>query len=1061
MSDHFSTVSLRQLTAQILNTEKRGTIFGIYKSRFFRPKPNLSMSIFGQTIDTPIGVAAGPHTQMAQNIITAWLCGARYIELKTVQTLDEIKVSKPCIDMQDEGYNCEWSQELKIEESFREYLKAWILIHLLHHKFGRKTPLNTIFNMSVGYDMAGILNDNVQWFFSKMAVCSAEKQAMIDEIRDLYPAVDDIEIPDRISDNITLSTMHGCPPDEIEKIGKYLLEKKQLHTFIKLNPTLLGKERIRNILKQLNFDTNVPDAAFEHDITYDAAQNVIRSLQQIARTNNLFFGVKLTNTLESLNHKQVFSDEAMYMSGNALHPISINVARMVRNDFPDLPISFCAGVNALNIADVLACGLRPVTVCSDILKPGGYARLLQYPEYIEANATLRKTDAAAYLNRYADSVTKNQLYQARWKNIKTDRILSEFDCIAAPCVTTCPSNQQVPDYMYWTAEGDLPQAFETILRTNPFPSVTGMVCDHLCQTKCTRINYDNALLIRDVKRYVAENVVYRELEAPEENGKHIAIIGAGPSGLSCAYFLRLAGFAVDVYETKAFPGGMLADAIPLFRLSEEALNRDIERIKTLGVKIHTNAKIDSIAFEKIRRESDYLYIAVGAQKSLGVSIPGDNVKTGLLDPLEFLSAVRRGQAIELGRNIVILGGGNTAMDAARTARRLSGKEGRVSIVYRRTRREMPADADEVEAALAEGIKLMELAAPAEILSENGKVTALRCFKMKLGQPDESGRARPEKIPGSEFTVTTDTIIPAFGQQRVVDFVDEKLLEISNQDTRETQIPNVYIGGDAFRGAATVIKAIADGRKTAEAIIEKAHLNNGFSPLKPIDKKLSHEELHLKRSRITPGIHPDNSTLRNLDYFSLSERTLTESEAVEESERCLYCDQLCDICVTVCPNRANVSYTVEPFEMRTQTAAFKKDEIQIFDDKIFKIEQSNQVLNIEDFCNECGNCTTFCPTSGAPYRDKPKVALTEKSFQAMEKGYFLNKGVLYYKENDVVSSLRESEKGFVFLSPDVDAELDSAFTIKTVEIKNRDIKWNTAIAIKMKIIGDAVRDLYER
>ena len=228
MSDHFSTVSLRQLTAQILNTEKRGTIFGIYKSRFFRPKPNLSMSIFGQTIDTPIGVAAGPHTQMAQNIITAWLCGARYIELKTVQTLDEIKVSKPCIDMQDEGYNCEWSQELKIEESFREYLKAWILIHLLHHKFGRKTPLNTIFNMSVGYDMAGILNDNVQWFFSKMAGCSAEKQAMIDEIRDLYPAVDDIEIPDRISDNITLSTMHGCPPDEIEKIGKYLLEKKQL-----------------------------------------------------------------------------------------------------------------------------------------------------------------------------------------------------------------------------------------------------------------------------------------------------------------------------------------------------------------------------------------------------------------------------------------------------------------------------------------------------------------------------------------------------------------------------------------------------------------------------------------------------------------------------------------------------------------------------------------------------------------------------------------------------------------------------------------------------------------
>jgi len=364
MSDRFTTISLRQLLAQILKAEAKGRIFGIYRSQFFTPKADdiFKTAMFGQQLETPIGVAAGPHTQMAQNIITAWLCGARYIELKTVQTLDEIEVSKPCIDIQDEGYNCEWSQELKIKDSFQEYLKAWIVIHLLRHKFGLSGELGTIFNMSVGYDMAGILKDNVQWFFNKMADCSAEKTALIEKIRDLYPAIDEIEIPDRISNNITLSTMHGCPPDEIEKIGKYLIEEKGLHTLIKLNPTLLGKEKIREILKKLGYSTQVPDVAFEHDISYPAAVEVIKSLRKAAEKRGVIFGVKLTNTLEALNHKGIFNDDAMYMSGKALHPISINVARKVRNDFPELPISFCAGVNAFNVADVLTCGLNPVTV---------------------------------------------------------------------------------------------------------------------------------------------------------------------------------------------------------------------------------------------------------------------------------------------------------------------------------------------------------------------------------------------------------------------------------------------------------------------------------------------------------------------------------------------------------------------------------------------------------------------------------------------------------------------------------------------------------------------------
>ncbi|MCD4684044.1 MAG: hypothetical protein K8R86_12235, partial [Bacteroidales bacterium] len=216
MTDRFSIISFRQLAQLILDQiENKSQFFGIPQEVFFKPGENDPFRLirYKQLLETPIGVAAGPHTQLAQNIVAAWLCGARYIELKTIQTLDELEVSKPCIDMQDEGYNCELSQELKIQESYDQYLNAWIMIHILKHKFGWDgKELGTIFNMSVGYDLKGILKENVQWFFEKMGNCAIEKENKINEIKDLYPQINDIQIPDCISNNVTLSTMHGCPP---------------------------------------------------------------------------------------------------------------------------------------------------------------------------------------------------------------------------------------------------------------------------------------------------------------------------------------------------------------------------------------------------------------------------------------------------------------------------------------------------------------------------------------------------------------------------------------------------------------------------------------------------------------------------------------------------------------------------------------------------------------------------------------------------------------------------------------------------------------------------------
>ena len=252
MSDKFSPSPLIKLTQIALNQYYRQrSIFGIPRELFYKPSPKdpFRLSRFGKLLENPLGVAAGPHTQLAQNIVAAWLCGARYIELKTVQTLDDLDISKPCIDMQDEGYNCEWSQELKIRQSFDQYLDAWILIHILKHLIHGDdfTEPGTIFNMSVGYNLEGIKKENVQWFLNKMRDASDEIRERSEHLKFMYPEISEININPCISDNVTLSTMHGCPPDEIEKIGLYLIKEKKLHTTIKLNPTLLGKEQVNTL----------------------------------------------------------------------------------------------------------------------------------------------------------------------------------------------------------------------------------------------------------------------------------------------------------------------------------------------------------------------------------------------------------------------------------------------------------------------------------------------------------------------------------------------------------------------------------------------------------------------------------------------------------------------------------------------------------------------------------------------------------------------------------------------------------------------------------------------
>ncbi len=1041
MTDRFVPMQLPALLQAILTQLDRGHYFGIPRTLFHEPAGSLfETRRFGQVLATPLGPAAGPHTQMAQNIAGAWLCGARYIELKTIQTLDELEVAKPCIDMQDEGYNCEWSQELKISQSCAQYMDAWVLVHVLAHRMKwEEAAAKTIFNMSVGYNLEGILQPNVQWFFEKMNFCSDDIARRKAAIAGIYPAIRDIQIPDRISNNITLSTMHGCPPGEIEKIGLYLIREKGLHTVIKLNPTLLGPEKVRDILNtRSGYETPVPDEAFGHDLKYPDAVKIIRNLQAAAESQKVSFGLKLTNTLESNNFRRVFAkDQAqMYMSGKALHPIAINLAAKIRADFPDIDISFSAGADCFNIHEILGCNLSPVTVSSDLLKPGGYGRLSQYLENLENHLRQKNYDSVTQLlagnpeenlSRYSESVLQDTNYHKdlRPPDIKTIRSLSPFDCIQAPCTDTCPATQNVPDYMHHAAEGRWKEAFGVILKTNTFPQITGIACDHECQGRCTRIHYDSTLAIREIKRYVAARAGNTAIPKPmPPNGLKAGIIGAGPAGLSCAWYLKLSGFEVDIYEEKPTAGGMTGQTIPDFRMTREEAEVDIQRIISAGIRVHYNTSVDQAFFDHLRKTCDYVFVGIGARKSVKPGIPGMDA-AGVEDPLEFLSAYKQDPRKVLhASNVIVIGGGNTAMDVARTAKYRSGGMADVKVVYRRSLRDMPAGAEEIAGTRQEGVEFAELLSPLRILTQNGRVTALECQPMQTAGYDESGRRNVRPSESLPVVIPADVIIPAIGQYTHWDFASAGAMT-PVAGGYQTNLPGVFVGGDARAGAANIISAIADGRKAAEAIAREAGIEFNTAQPETNKNRPVDELLHRKARRIKSPVTWQSAN-------GHTQALTADDQAMAEAARCLQCDEICNICVTVCPNFANQGYETRPATYRLQ-AAIQDESGNSFlsEDKVFEISQSRQVYHIADFCNECGNCRTFCPSSGAPYKDKPKLHLSAESFDMAAEGYYFTKNgediTLIYKKTDGTTHRLVKQAGkpvYVYQSPEATAELSA-------------------------------------
>ena len=927
MSELMTPIPFRELMTWITTEYQReGTVFGVHRPYRAGVK---KLPIFGETIETPFGPAAGPNTQLAQNIIAAYFAGARFFELKTVQKMDGADlaacINRPCILANDECYNCEWSTELYVQQAFEEYVKAWCALKIMSKVFRLGDPDGFVFNMSVGYDLAGIHGEKIDTFLNGMVDASKTPifQECIAVLKEFFPGESDYidAITPHVSGSVTVSTLHGCPPDEIERIASYLLEKKHLHTFVKCNPTLLGYETARSILDSMGYDyIAFDDHHFKEDLQYSDAVPMFHRLQALADREGLEFGLKLSNTFPVDVKAGELPSEEMYMAGKSLFPLTTTMAARIAREFGGkLRLSYAGGADAFNIDKLFACGIWPITMATTELKPGGYQRFTQIGDKLDALDFKPFTGVDVGAIEALSLAARSDKYHVKAIKPLPRRKLYEkvplVDCFTAPCKGGCPIGQDIPEYIELCRKGEYASALRLITEKNPLPFITGTICAHNCMTKCTRNFYDKPVNIRATKLVAAEKgydeyVSKLRAPVPVTDGRKVAVIGGGPAGMAAAYFCGRAGIPVTLFERSDCLGGVVRQVIPAWRISDDAIDRDAALMFKMGVDVKLNTEAPSVAELKAMGYT-HIFFAVGAWKAGKLDIPGNVVPV-----IQWLKDMKAGREVPLG-HVAVVGGGNTAMDAARAALRAGAKSS--TLVYRRTKKYMPADAEELELAIADGVAFLELVAPVE--QKDGR---LICEKMKLGDPDEKGRRKP--VPtGETVEIPCDTVVSAVGEK-----VDSEIFTRNGIAVDERGIPDfktnlegVYVGGDAMRGPATVVEGIADAQYFANAVIGAAH--KFAIPGKAVAAR---EEAVAKK-----GI-------------------LCES-AKCEGDRCLTCNVVCQVCADVCPNRANVV-------------------IELPDGR-------HQILHVDRMCNECGNCAVFCPYDSAPYRDKFTLFLTREGF----------------------------------------------------------------------------------
>lgn len=959
MSDRMMPIPFSQLVNWIVEEEKtKGAVFGV--KRPYKADKKYTRTIFERSLETPIGPAAGPHTQLAQNIAAAYYAGSRFFELKTVQIIDgeDLPVAKPCIKADDECYNCEWSTELYVPQARDEYIKAWFLLHVMAKEYGLGAADGFQFNMSVGYDLEGIKSPKIDGFIEAMKDAGSTevfrtcKEYLLNHL-DLFKHVskEDVEkISPNICNSVTLSTLHGCPPQEIERIAVYLMEEKGLHTFIKCNPTLLGYEFARKTMDEMGYDYVVfGDFHFLDDLQYEDAVPMLTRLMALAEKKSLEFGVKITNTFPVDVKQNELPSEEMYMSGKSLYPLSISLAARLAKEFDGrLRISYSGGADYHNIQGIVEAGIWPVTVATTLLKPGGYQRTLQMAELLNQEGIIFDGVRVEKSAKLAQDAISNKHHVKAVKPLPSRKIQESVpltDCFFAPCKEGCPIHQDITTYLQLSGAGNYEEAMEVIAEKNPLAFITGTICAHNCMSKCNRNFYEEPVNIRGVKLVCAEggyDAWMKQIKAGTLSGKKTAIIGGGPAGMAAAYFLTKNGMPATIFEAKDSLGGVVKHVIPGFRIDDSAIEKDGKLVAAYGAEVKLNTRVTDL--KELKDDGyEYVILATGASKPGVLKLEAGEA----INALDFLAdfKAKDGQ-LDIGKHVVVIGGGNTAMDTARAAKRTKGVE-HVYLVYRRTKRYMPADAEELEMAVEDGVEFKELLSPVKL--ENGR---LLCNVMKLSEMDASGR-RGVSETGETEEVLADTVIAAVGEQVPTEFLKEMGVQVSERGkalvdakTLETSQSGVFVIGDGLNGPATVVEAIRDARKAAEAILGK------------------------------PAARDFDDTVSDLNKLYDRRGILAETKAYkEESTRCLGCSNICENCVEACPNRANITITVPGME-------------------------KHQIIHVDYMCNECGNCKSFCPYDSAPYLDKFTLFINEADFENSK-----NQGFVVLNRDDRTCKVR--------------------------------------------------------
>jgi formate dehydrogenase major subunit len=548
------------------------------------------------------------------------------------------------------------------------------------------------------------------------------------------------------------------------------------------------------------------------------------------------------------------------------------------------------------------------------------------------------------------------------------------------CENACPVNTRAPQYIAAIVKQDYDLAFELNRGDNLFPAILGRICVHPCEEKCRRgLLIDQPISICSLKRASADhkNDSPQNEKAIRKNGKRVAIIGAGPSGLSAANDLARLGYSVKIYESFPVSGGMLNVGIPPYRLPREVVQQAIDEVRRLGVEILTDTPIGKeLNLETLRKEYDAVYIAAGAHKAEKLGISGEDLQ-GVIHGVTFMRRLNLGEELKIGQRVAVVGGGNTAMDTARSSFRLGAKE--VFILYRRTRDEMPVDARELEQVEEEGIKIHYLTSPIRVLSKDSiRLSGLQCIRNRLGEPDQDGRRRPIPIDGSEFDIDIDLLIPAVSQSPDISFLPEEIgLEISrwdrlavNPETFETNVHGIFAGGDFVTGPRDVIRVIADGRRAALSI--HTYLSGEKFEKRPAYFAAA-REIEIERDL-------EKIPRQKIDTVPVQERKSIDKEvelgfskevAIKEAVRCLQChiftifDRtkciLCGSCVDICPKFCFRMTRLDEIQSDEKLSRYVKSLYGVTLKEAEDLNLATAMIKDESRCIQCGLCAKRCPT----------------------------------------------------------------------------------------------------